>query len=211
MCTTVVLTVEGYSYRMVYVDQRPFLRVLREMTGMAGALPLFSNPIINDQTTSELIADFHAAAERHEGTLALETHLLRVLAHLVARYATKPATQREPAHHAPLASTVHRYLVRHLDGDPSLSDLATVTGVSRYHLLRLFCRQVGMPPHAYLTQLRLREARLLLATGETAARVAAAVGFVDQSHLIKRFRAAYGITPMQFAAGRSGGASRPSS
>ena len=62
-----------------------------------------------------------------------------------------------------------------------------------------------MPPHAYMTRARLREARSLLLRGEPAASVAAAVGYVDQSHLTKRFRAAYGITPGQFVvAGRCG-------
>jgi AraC-like DNA-binding protein len=33
--------------------------------------------------------------------------------------------------------------------------------------------------------------------------VAAEVGFVDQSHLIKRFRSAFGITPGQYVAANS--------
>ena len=46
---------------------------------------------------------------------------------------------------------------------------------------------------------RLRGARQLLLSVEPAASVAAAVGYVDQSHLTKRFRAAFGVTPKQFA------------
>src|SRR5690606_38050244 len=84
------------------------------------------------------------------------------------------------------------------DADLSLGALAEQCGLSRYALLRLFMRDVGMPPHAYVTRARLREARRLLRAGETPASVAAAVGYVDQSHLTKRFRAAYGITPGQF-------------
>jgi AraC-like DNA-binding protein len=66
--------------------------------------------------------------------------------------------------------------------------------------MRLFSRHIGMPPHTYMTQVRLRVARRLLLKGEPAASVAAAVGYVDQSHLTKRFRAAFGVTPGQFAA-----------
>ena len=50
-----------------------------------------------------------------------------------------------------------------------------------------------------MTRARLREARRLLLQGEPAAQVAAAVGYVDQSHLAKRFKAAFGITPGQFS------------
>jgi AraC-like DNA-binding protein len=35
----------------------------------------------------------------------------------------------------------------------------------------------------------------LIGGGESAAIVAATVGFADQSHLIRKFKAAYGVTP----------------
>ena len=62
---------------------------------------------------------------------------------------------------------------------------------------------MGLPPHAYLTQVRLREARRQLLAGSSPALVAAEVGFVDQSHLIKRFRSAFGITPGQYVTASS--------
>ena len=51
-----------------------------------------------------------------------------------------------------------------------------------------------------MTHVRLRTARQLLLAGVPAASVAAAVGYVDQSHLAKRFRGAFGVTPGQFIA-----------
>ena len=70
----------------------------------------------------------------------------------------------------------------------------------RFALMRLFARHIGSPQHTYMTHVRLRVARQLLLKGEPAAAAAAAVGYVDQSHLTKRFRAAFGVTPGQFAA-----------
>jgi AraC-like DNA-binding protein len=48
--------------------------------------------------------------------------------------------------------------------------------------------------------LRLAEAKRRLAVGHPPATVAASLGFADQSHLTKRFKGAFGITPGQFAA-----------
>jgi quercetin dioxygenase-like cupin family protein len=62
---------------------------------------------------------------------------------------------------------------------------------------------LGLPPHGYLTQVRLREARRRLLAGRSPALVAAEVGFVDQSHLIKRFRSAFGMTPGQYVSANS--------
>ena len=89
--------------------------------------------------------------------------------------------------HTPLVRSIREYLEAHFQEDPSLSDLSELTGVGRFALLRQFRREVGLPPHAYLTQVRLREARRQLLAGGSPALVAADVGFVDQSHLINRF------------------------
>jgi transcriptional regulator GlxA family with amidase domain len=55
-----------------------------------------------------------------------------------------------------------------------------------------------MAPHAYLIQLRLTRARLLLARGELPVNVAAALGFADQSHLGRWFQRAYRMTPADY-------------
>jgi AraC-like DNA-binding protein len=52
-----------------------------------------------------------------------------------------------------------------------------------------------MSPSDYRRQARLRAARRLLTGGAAPARVAAEVGFADQSHLTRWFSRYYGITP----------------
>jgi AraC-like DNA-binding protein len=66
------------------------------------------------------------------------------------------------------------------------------------YLLRTFKRTVGLPLHGYLNQLRVEHARVLLRRGEPPA-PAAALSFVDQSHLTRWFKAAFGVTPGQYA------------
>jgi AraC-like DNA-binding protein len=83
--------------------------------------------------------------------------------------------------------------------DPGLEELAAAAGAaSRFQLSRAFRAAYGMPPHAYLVQLRLGEARRRLAAGESPAEAAAAAGFADQSHLGRWFRRAYRMTPAAY-------------
>jgi AraC-like DNA-binding protein len=82
-----------------------------------------------------------------------------------------------------------------------LADLASVAEVSPFHLCRVFTAHFGLPPHAYLARVRVARARRLLGQGWSAADVAVAVGFSDQSHLTRWFQTVMGTTPGRYAAG----------
>ncbi|EPF71986.1 AraC family transcriptional regulator [Acinetobacter rudis] len=80
----------------------------------------------------------------------------------------------------------------------SLQDLATHLQISRFALIRLFKQQLGLAPHAYQINLRINQARELLRAGQALADVAFALGFCDQSHFHRSFKAYTGITPKQY-------------
>lgn len=84
----------------------------------------------------------------------------------------------------------------------TLDELAVISGLSRFHLLRSFQRAVGFPPHAYQIQLRVEHACRLLQAGMRPSLVAAAVGFADQSHLTRHFRKIMYVTPGVYRAAR---------
>jgi AraC-like DNA-binding protein len=90
-----------------------------------------------------------------------------------------------------------------IDDDPtaavSLDDLARVSGLSRFQVVRGFSRAVGMTPHAYLVQKRIDAARRMIARGIPLADAAAASGFADQSHMTRIFVRKYGISPRAYA------------
>lgn len=90
------------------------------------------------------------------------------------------------------------YLETHYAAAITLDDLAAQTHLSPYHLLRLFKATYGLPPHAYLTQLRVQRAKRLLLAGQPIAAVALDVGFVDQSHLTRHFKRIVGVPPGQY-------------
>jgi len=71
--------------------------------------------------------------------------------------------------------------------------------MSVYHFIRLFRESTGKSPYQYVIDARVRKAKELLATRKsTIAEVAYEVGFVDQSHLTRHFKRAFGITPNTF-------------
>ena len=82
----------------------------------------------------------------------------------------------------------------------TLDELAAHADFDKFHLCRAFRAQVGMPPHAYRTHLRIMRAKELLAGGAKPSDVAARVGLYDQSQLNRHFRRIVGTTPARYAA-----------
>jgi AraC family transcriptional regulator len=87
-------------------------------------------------------------------------------------------------------------LLDDLAGDASLSELASLCGLSRSYFIRAFKQTTGMPPHRWQLMQRVRRAKdLLRGTGMSIADVAAACGFTDQSHLTRVFTKAFRVSP----------------
>ncbi|MHC3146452.1 helix-turn-helix transcriptional regulator, partial [Acinetobacter nosocomialis] len=80
----------------------------------------------------------------------------------------------------------------------SLEVLAQQIGLSRYAIIRLFKANVGLTPHAFQINLKINQARELLKQGISLAELAVNLGFSDQSHFHKAFKAHTGVTPRQF-------------
>ena len=78
---------------------------------------------------------------------------------------------------------------------PTLDELAVLAETSRFTLVRRFRQRFGLPPMAWLQQLRLQRARERIAAGWPLAETALACGFSDQSHLTRLFSRHYGYTP----------------
>lgn len=91
------------------------------------------------------------------------------------------------------------YIEAHLDGDPSISDLAKECRLSASHFTRAFRQSCGVSPHRWLLRRRVEQAKRHLLEGELGlAQIALACGFVDQSHLTRVFTRSEGHTPAKW-------------
>ena len=94
---------------------------------------------------------------------------------------------------------IHDYLHAHVCENISLQVLAEQVGLHPSYLIRVFHAHVGLPPHAYLTQIRVQRAKSLLLQEMSLTQVALETGFADQSHLTRHFRHLVGVTPGVYA------------
>lgn len=190
-------TSQGYVYRTLYLEPGFLARTLRELGGPPGS-PYLRGAVLDDPQLLSALSRLHAALSRRATTLEQQSLLLGavmlLLRHHTDARCAAPRADRQPG----AVARARDYIEAHSDQDISLAHLAESVGLSPFHLARVFTKAAGMPPHAYLEGVRIRNACALLDLGEPIAAVAAAVGYADQSHLTRRFRHFLGITPRQY-------------
>ncbi len=91
-----------------------------------------------------------------------------------------------------------QFMKEHARDNLTVAQIARYVSLSEYHFMRLFKRQAGMSPHAYLINQKINLAKRLLAEGMPIVEVALEVGFVDQSHLNRHFQPIVAMTPGEF-------------
>ena len=188
---------DGWTTRMFYPDEQLF----RDLIEVGGAEwnASFPNVLIDDPALARMLTTAHEilmAGSSLEG----EELMLEAFAGLVRRYST--TSSRRVLSRTAMSvgiDAVRDYIHDNVTTPIRLSTLARIAGVSPYHLIRVFGRAFGVSPYAYVKQLRVVHAQRLLRQGISATEVAFAVGFSDQSHLNRVFKAMMGVTPGAFA------------
>lgn len=151
-------------------------------------------------TTPHFDARDERAAAFHRLHDAVRSRVDRLTLDVVVTEAI--ATFRElsqtAAHETRPVRRAAEYLRERLADNFTLADVAEYADLDKFHLCRAFRAQVGMPPHVYLTHLRVQRARHLLASGMRASELAPHVGFYDQSQLTRHFKRIVGVTPGKY-------------
>ncbi|WP_375056571.1 AraC family transcriptional regulator [Zobellella sp. DQSA1] len=193
----------GWAYRAIYPHPDLFRLISRDIRRSEGNIPWFPDAVLHDPGLSEQLLITFNLLSRQGNTLLKETLLLSSLTWLMMRY----GKARLPPRKLPSAEQRVRITKELIDSCPeqdmSLMELAETAGLSPWHFLRQFKSVVGIPPHAYLVQARLRKAKALLLKGQSVITVSALCGFTDQSHLHRHFKSSFGITPGEFIRGTS--------
>jgi AraC-like DNA-binding protein len=170
-------------------------RVANEIAGRTSAEPFFPNFITPDQQLAALFQAFQRTLESPAALLERSSRFHDVLACIISRHASPSQTSRNIKRERPAVRRVRQYLHENYADNFTLDELARLVGLSGFHLNRVFRMEVGLPPHAYQTQVRVANAKLLLAKGWSIDQAAVAAGFFDQSHFTNKFRRLFGYTP----------------
>jgi AraC family transcriptional regulator len=141
--------------------------------------------------------------ETAAGRMYVETASLTLAARLLQNYCESGAC-------APAASSAHGldhirlrrvldYIAANIEDDITLADLAGIAGYSPFHFARKFALAMGIPPHRYISHMRLEKAMAELATGKLPlAQIALNAHFSSQASFTRAFHRATGMTPKKY-------------
>jgi AraC-like DNA-binding protein len=198
-------TVEGYGYRIVYVDPSLVSDVMRAVGGHAYPLPFVREPVCTSATLSRAV---DAAFDGPLESLGVDAVVLELVEGLMtaADDGTRPASSSR----VDVAALDRARQLLHAESSRVVHsrELEAITGMSRYALCRQFRAVYGTTPHRYLVLRRLDVGREAIERGEALAGVAGDAGFADQAHFTRAFVSAYGLTPARYRALRTGSGER---
>lgn len=190
---------QGFQMRSLYPTVAHMQSAVYELTGRHQAIPYFKDVRVDDPAATRSVLALHNALTTQTNPLESESRFITTLAQLINRYADIHSAEQPLGNERRAVQQVRHYIEAHFAEPMSLSDLAEQVSLSPYYLLRVFRAEVGMPPHTYLQDVRIRRAQRLIELGKPLAEVALDVGYSSQSHLTRRFKQIVGITPGRYA------------
>ncbi len=184
---------------MFYLKPDQLSRMCNELCDKKTVMPFFQKGVIKDKLFAQEIHKLHYDFENPQiSLLEKESRFYMLFSRFILKYA-KTATQPVAAGLEPkIIMVVKEYIHTCFDTTISLSDLSRKAGVSKYYLLRVFAKNTGMTPHAYLNHVRVSKARQMMQNKVSIIDTALSTGFYDQSHLNLIFKKICGITPGQY-------------
>lgn len=184
-----------WSYRTFYIAPELMREVDAELGTPSRSLPFFAAGVLRDPVLAAGVLDLHQDLDGGaNASIEVQSRLLALLAAWIRRHGERARRATVGVHTASVVR-VREYLDDCWRERPVLAELAAMVDLSSFQLLRAFEREYGLPPHAYLIQHQVREAKRMLERGVAIAEVAHSCGFADQSHLNRHFKRIWGVTP----------------
>jgi AraC-like DNA-binding protein len=188
-----------WRYRGFYPTPDWILQLWLETVPRTKGMPMFSRSTVRDIELASALRHAHALTARGAAQLAVESAMVDAFTRLLVRHADVRQPHALTGRDSIGVRRMREFIHANHDKPVSLASIAGVVGLGRFSALRAFRQETGITPYQYLTSLRVEHARQLILRGNSLSFTAMHSGFADQSHLTRRFKRHFGVTPGAFA------------
>ncbi len=120
-------------------------------------------------------------------------------AQMTLDYARKVADLRCGEHSRKLIRSARQYILHHINEKITTGQLAEALGRNRTYLCSFFKEETGLSVNAYITRIKMDEAKRLLRFSKKSLRsIAEQLGFSSQSYFQNVFKKEVGVTPLEY-------------
>jgi AraC-like DNA-binding protein len=182
-----------WRYETLYISERKLRILIEELKLATGQRIPRGGAYGLDSRTSDVTRQVLAVFQTKSSLLERIGALIEFAATVDSGPWPGETTELEPRV-AQIRNLLREKFTKHVQ----VPQLARLTSLTPSHFTRVFNRTVGVPPHSYVTLVRVRHAENLLRSGVPIVEVADRAGFCDQSHLNRCFRRLLGFTPGQY-------------
>lgn len=198
---------QAWSYQMMHLDADWVAKLIAELArelfdhniviNSSSNFPQLMPHIIKTPYVYQSFTDLNQFLFNPEISVAVkEPYLIEILTQILLPNFTWEQLDLPKYYQKKLDELIHA--LNFQDEFISLENLSFEMGISRYAIIRLFKNNLGLTPHAYQLNQKVNQARALLSKGEQIITVAHDLGFTDQSHFHRVFKAHTGVTPKQY-------------
>lgn len=191
---TAIILPEGGSYRLHGDETGDFPIINFHAAGFETKTPI----VYHLQNTNGYAVDFKRMLTLWN-TGGNQAEMMSVFYSIISKI-----SKEEHPHHKALSASME-YLGKNIfDPELSVGELARQANVSDVYFRKMFNRAYGISPKQYILDLRIRYAKQLLEENSiTVTAVAESCGFASVYHFCRAFKQITGVTPTEYALGKS--------
>ena len=190
-------TVEGFSYRIVYVEPVRLAEAVQAICGRRYPLPFVREAVSSSARLARAVGEAFCAPLEPLAVDGLVAELAEGL--LRGERAGRGSTVSQHINSGAV-DRARQFLDAERTRVVHSAELEVVSGLTRYELARQFRVAFGTSPYRYQLMRRLEYARKEIHRSRPLAEIAGDAGFADQAHLTRAFGLTFGLTPARYRA-----------
>ena len=179
-------------YKGFHIYNDVMLHLAKEITNKK-ELPQFSKNVIYNEEIACYLTTLHKMIINGTKDFIKEEILLLLFTALIQNYG-QPFQNDIPECRKEIEK-VCEFIQSHYTEHICLEQICQYAQISKSTLIRAFTKQKGITPYRYLENIRINEAKKLLAKGVSPVDAAIQMGFSDQSHFTNYFSRFIGLSP----------------
>ena len=189
----------GHSYKILSISSQTMQSIASQISEKPEKRPFFKKVHYKNDVLSDKIIRLFDVIEEPESDIQVESNLYSFLTYLIMSFSESPPLIYATGEQKDSIKRACDYISQNYAENLSLKKLAEVACLSPFHFQREFKKNMGITPHEYLSDFRIRESKKMLLNSEDIADIAIQLKFFDQSHFSKIFRKTVGVPPGRYS------------